>query len=49
MSHNYKANQSNGNKGTTGTNKAYQAMLDNRSQQLNPNNSRYQDSKKESK
>ncbi|WP_394166584.1 alpha-amylase [Photobacterium piscicola] len=31
---NHKADQANKNKGTTGTNKTYQKVLDNRSQQL---------------
>ena len=36
------ANQCNANKGTSGTNDAYQVMLDNRANQLNPNNPLYQ-------
>ncbi|WP_345889195.1 hypothetical protein [Shewanella algae] len=43
---NHKANQSNANKGTSGTNHAHQQMLNNRANQLNPNNSRYQGTKK---
>ncbi|EHA1082301.1 hypothetical protein [Photobacterium leiognathi] len=42
---NHKANQSNSNKGTSGTNSSYQKVLDNRSNQLNPNNSRFQGKK----
>ncbi|MGR6861516.1 alpha-amylase [Aliivibrio salmonicida] len=42
---NHKANQANGNKGTTGHNVAYQKANDNHANQLNPNNSRYQDKK----
>jgi hypothetical protein len=42
---NHKADQSNENKGTSGTNKSYQKALDNRSQQLNPNNPRHQGKK----
>ncbi|KFZ36352.1 alpha-amylase [Shewanella mangrovi] len=38
MNNNHKANQGNQNKGTSGTNKEYQKVLDNRSNQLNPNN-----------
>jgi len=34
---NHKADQSNPNKGTSGVNKTYQQVLDNRSVQLNPN------------
>ncbi|MGS0724560.1 hypothetical protein ACVBKF_00105 [Shewanella sp. 0m-11] len=44
-SNNHKLEQSNANKGTSGTNKAYQKVLDNCSQQLNPNNPRYQGKK----
>lgn len=39
--HNHKANQSNSNKGTSGTNYVRQKALDNRSNQLNPNNQRF--------
>ena len=49
MSNDHKSNQSNDNKGTSGTNKNYQAMLDNRSNQMNPNNSSYQGSKERKK
>ncbi|GIU30795.1 hypothetical protein TUM4644_30040 [Shewanella colwelliana] len=42
---NHKANQLNDNKGTTGTNPAYQQTQNNRSNQLNPNNPRYQGKK----
>jgi len=38
---NHEANISNSNYGTSGTNDAYQDMLDNRSDQLNPNNSKF--------
>ncbi len=41
----HKSNQSNGNKGTSGYNDAYQKALDNRANQLNPNNPRYQGKK----
>ncbi|EIA3186425.1 alpha-amylase [Vibrio parahaemolyticus] len=41
----HKANQANSNKGTSGHNTAYQKALDNRANQLNPNNSRYQGKK----
>lgn len=44
-SNNHKTDQSNDNKGTLGTNKSYQKVLDNRSQQLNPNNPRHQGKK----
>lgn len=40
------ANQCNANKGTSGHNAQYQAMLDNRSRQLNPIDSKYQGGKK---
>lgn len=46
-SHKHKSDQSNANKGSSGTSNTYQKVLDNRSQQLNPNNSRYQDKNKE--
>ncbi|KHT60913.1 alpha-amylase [Photobacterium gaetbulicola] len=39
---NHKANQANSNKGTSGHNTAHQKALDNRANQLNPNNPRYQ-------
>ena len=42
---NHKANQGNGNKGTPGHNTTYQKAQDNRVNQLNPNNSRYQGKK----
>ncbi len=44
---NHKANQANPNKGTSGTNPAYQKSQDNRSNQLNPNNARYNGTNKE--
>lgn len=40
------SNQCNANKGTSGYNAQYQAMLDNRSHQLNPMDSKYQGRKK---
>jgi hypothetical protein len=43
------ANQKNSNKGTSGTNKQYQAALDNRANQLNPNNANYKATKTEEK
>jgi len=43
------ANQQNANKGTSGYNKQYQAMLDNRSRQLNPEDVKYQGGKKHGK
>lgn len=42
---NHKSDQGNDNKGTSGTNKTYQKVLDNRSQQLDPKNPRYQKKK----
>ncbi|WP_212748235.1 hypothetical protein [Pseudoalteromonas sp. S1727] len=42
---NHKANQNNGNKGTSGNNPAYQKAQDNRGNQLNPNNPNYQGKK----
>ena len=39
------ANQLNANKGTSGSNKQYQAAQDNRANQLNPNNKLYQGNK----
>ena len=42
---NHKSNQANSNKGTIGHNTSYQKALDNRSNQLNPNNSLYQSKK----
>lgn len=36
------ANQCNANKGTSGFNAQYKAAMDNRANQLNPNNSLYQ-------
>jgi len=41
----HKANQANSNKGTSGNNDAYQKAQDNRANQLNPNNLRYQGKK----
>lgn len=38
---NHKANQKNQNQGTSGTNTPHQKVLDNRSNQLNPNNPLY--------
>lgn len=38
---NHKGNQKNDNGGTSGTNQAYQKMLDNRSRQLNPKDSKF--------
>lgn len=49
MSNNHKADQKNNNKGTSGTNKTYQSVLDNRSNQLNPNNVRHQPAKNSAK
>lgn len=43
----HNANQLNPNKGTSGTNPAYQKTQDNRSNQLNPNNPRYKGKDKE--
>lgn len=37
---NHKSNQANANDGTSGTNDAYQAMLDNRSKQIKENKSK---------
>ena len=45
----HKADQANDNKGTSGTNEAYQKMLDYRSKQLNPNNDLYKGKKGENK
>lgn len=42
---NNKANQGNDNSGTAGTNDAYQRILDNRSNQLNPNHPEYKGAK----
>ena len=42
---NHQSNQANSNKGTIGHNSSYQKALDNRSNQLNPNNSLYQGKK----
>ncbi|MGB6142363.1 MAG: hypothetical protein WBG55_18745 [Pseudoalteromonas rhizosphaerae] len=42
---NHKANQNNGNKGTSGNNPAYQKAQDNRGNQLHPNNPNYQGKK----
>ncbi|MCI7186658.1 MAG: hypothetical protein MR995_00655 [Fusobacterium mortiferum] len=42
MAKNHQADIKNANKGTTGTNSTYQKAMDNRSNQLNPNNVRYQ-------
>lgn len=44
---NHKANQGNKNPGTSGTNKEYQKVLDNRSGQLDPKNPKYPSNKKE--
>ena len=44
---NHKANQANHNKGTSGHNPAYQKAQDNRANQLNPNNARFQGKKQE--
>jgi len=41
MKKNHKSNQLNPNTGTAGLNNAYQKMLDNRNNQLNPNNQKY--------
>ncbi|MCC4796720.1 alpha-amylase [Enterovibrio norvegicus] len=38
---NHKADQANRNKGTNGTNKTYQKVLDNRSGQLDPKNPKH--------
>ncbi len=42
---NHKANQKNPNTNTSGTNTAHQKVLDNRSNQLNPNNPTYKGKK----
>ena len=42
---NHKANQNNSNPKTSGTNSAYQNMLDNRSRQLNTQDSKFNDKK----
>ncbi|WP_310441415.1 alpha-amylase [Sulfurimonas sp.] len=42
---NHKANQGNVNEGTSGTNKDYQKVLDNRSNQLNPQHPEYKSTK----
>ncbi|MDH5923101.1 alpha-amylase [Vibrio splendidus] len=42
---NHKANQGNENKGTSGHNAAYQKAQDNRANQRNPNNVRFQGKK----
>lgn len=42
---NHKANQSNSNPNTSGTNNAYRKMLDNRSRQLNPKDSKFKEEK----
>ncbi|EKO3808753.1 alpha-amylase [Vibrio panuliri] len=42
---NHKADQSNANKGTSGHNSTYQKAQNNRANQMNPNNSRYQGKK----
>jgi hypothetical protein len=44
---NHKTNQANKNTGTSGTNKEHQKVLDNRSEQLDPNNSKYPSNKKD--
>lgn len=41
MSKNHKADSHNANAGTSGTNDTYQSQLDNRANQLNPNNEEY--------
>ncbi len=46
---NHKANQKNSNKGTPGMNDAYKGVVDNRANQLNPNNVRHQPVKSASK
>lgn len=38
----HKSDMSNANDGTSGTNETYQQNVDNRADQLNPNNERYQ-------
>lgn len=42
---NHKANQSNSNPDTSGTNNVYRKMLDNRSRQLNPKDSKFKGEK----
>lgn len=42
---NHKANQNNPNPKTSGTNQAYQKMLDNRSRQLNSHDSKFNEQK----
>lgn len=42
---NHQADIKNSNKGTSGTNSTYKAAMDNRSNQLNPNNSNYKGGK----
>jgi hypothetical protein len=44
---NHKSNQPNSNKGTSGTNYEHQKALDNRSNQLNPNNQRFNKTNKD--
>ena len=41
----HKTNQVNSNKGTSGHNPSYQKVQDNRANQKNPNNTRYQGEK----
>ena len=41
MSKNHKADSHNANEGTSATNDTYQSQLDNRANQLNPNNEEY--------
>lgn len=42
MAKNHSADIKNANKGTTGKNSTYQKAMDNHSNQLNPNNAKYQ-------
>lgn len=44
---NHRSDQKNSNTGTSGHNDAYQKALDNRANQLNPNNPLYKSHKKE--
>jgi hypothetical protein len=43
MPRNHEADMNNSNSGTSGTNDTYQQNQDNRADQLNPNNDKYQD------
>ncbi len=45
MEKNQKADAHNSNKGTSGTNTTYQSKIDNRSNQLNPNNKEFKGKK----